>query len=98
VHSIVRRERIAMDPTKPSHKSKGLLPLRPQPRRHEWRVVYRRRGWTQPQVRIFQVRYAALRFAEKLTRPYRGLEFIVELRVERRDVGPWVSDDEQVAS
>jgi hypothetical protein len=88
-----------MDPTKPSHKGKGLLPLRPQQqRRHEWRVVYRRRGWTQPQVRIFQVRYAALRFVEKLTRPYRGLEPVVELRFEQRDVGPWAGDDEQAAS
>jgi hypothetical protein len=26
------------------------------------------------------------------------LEPVVELRFERRDVGPWVSDDEQTAS
>jgi hypothetical protein len=86
------------DSSERNRRGRRRPPIREQQRRHEWRVVYRRRGWTQPQVRIFQVRYAAVRFVEKLTRPYRGLEPVVELRFERRDVGPWVSDDEQTAS
>jgi hypothetical protein len=86
------------DSSERNRRGRRRPPIREQPRRHEWRVVYRRHGWTQPQVRVFQVRYAARRFAEKLVRPYGGLAPVVELRVERRDVGPWAGDDEQAAS
>lgn len=61
--------------------------------RHEYAVRYRRIGWESRQVRFFQSRPAAQRFLRKLRTPSSDYAPIIELTVERREVGPWVEVD-----
>jgi hypothetical protein len=58
--------------------------------KYEYRVLYRRRRWRSRNVRLFQSERPAQRLAGKLLRgrPFR-LELIVELYVQRRQVGEW---------
>ncbi len=60
--------------------------------RWEWRVRYRRAGWTQAQVRYFQRRFAALRLRDKLLSGDGRYAPIVELAVQRRRVSEWETD------
>jgi hypothetical protein len=57
--------------------------------REENRCVYRRRFWVAEQIRIFQTKAGARRFAKKVQRPWRDLEPVFNLHIERRSVGPW---------
>lgn len=50
----------------------------------EYRVIYRRAGWTQPKVRIYQRRHAAEVFMAKVRRPHSDYAPLVELRLEQR--------------
>jgi hypothetical protein len=60
-----------------------------QTERYEYRVFYRRRCWKQRQVRLYQSAPPVRRFAAKLRRPWRDLEPVVEIAVQRRRVGEW---------
>lgn len=53
-----------------------------------WTVRYKRRGWTWAQSRHFQRRHAALRLLAKLRTGDPDLEPLVELQLERRELGP----------
>lgn len=52
----------------------------------EYRVVYRRRGWTQVQARLYQRKGAAEAFMHKLRRVHPHYEPLVEIRLEQRRV------------
>jgi len=61
-----------------------------QRNRTEWRVVYRRVGWLQPQARIVGTRDAADRLVAKITAPGRpDLAPVAYLAVSSRPVGAW---------
>jgi hypothetical protein len=81
-------------------KPKSTPPYFTRPREIEWRIYYRRDG-SHAQIRVMQTEHYARAFVEKLLRGNRGdLAPVVELHLQRRQVGPWVdvaaSDDECV--
>jgi hypothetical protein len=60
------------------------------PQNTEYVVRWRRRLWQKSQSRLFQSGPRARRFADKLGSGGRpDLEPLVELRIEKRSVGPW---------
>lgn len=65
----------------------------------EFRVIYRRAGWTQVHTRLYQRSHAALAFMEKLRNGRQGDAPVVELRLQHRLVEScWTTDiDEELA-
>ena len=55
---------------------------------HLYTVKYRRRGWKQRQHRAFKDKRAANRLTKKLLLGDPSLAPVVELEVERRELGP----------
>jgi hypothetical protein len=63
---------------------------KPSTSRVEYSVQYRRRGWVRSRRgRLFQSEWGVRRFVAQLRRPWRDLEPVVDLVVQRRVVGPW---------
>lgn len=58
--------------------------------RYEYAVRYRRASWSYRQVRFFQSLPAAHRLARRLRTPNDRWAELLELTIERREVGPWV--------
>jgi hypothetical protein len=59
---------------------------------YEYRVRHRRRAWADKQLRVaryFQTTWGLRQFVAKLRQPYEDLSPVVELIVERREVGKW---------
>ncbi|CAN5873793.1 hypothetical protein BH23ACT5_BH23ACT5_09880 [soil metagenome] len=56
--------------------------------RFAFTVRYRRRGWKQRQARYFRDQDAARRLVAKLRRPSWDYAPIVELTIERQELGP----------
>lgn len=62
----------------------------------EYRVIYRRHGWTHTQVRLYQRKGSADAFMKRLREPYKDCEPLAELRLEERRVESvwWPRSDE----
>jgi hypothetical protein len=81
---------------RPIDPPRRKVKVKPKPRRikakvvhYEWRVRYRRRWSNHPQDRIFQSLTPLKRLLQKLVRPYKDCEPVVEVQLQRRVVGQW---------
>lgn len=63
---------------------------KPPVRKTEWKITYQRAGWSQPQVRVFQMEFYARRFVQSMRESEWEYGTLIVLRVDRRDVGPWM--------